>query len=324
MNRPRIQRPFTVFGVAVTFGLASFACSKGDTPATTAPVDAGLTTTATKAVTRTATAAQAPVAPKGPRYVEVRITSSLEAALTEATDPKAGPQLAQVAKRVLVWWMDVSRDFRKNDRLELVYELRDDQEPVVHALWLQSEKLGRPRTAIRAQVKGEAFPRWYEEDGSEVELRLKHSPIEGYEQITSLLKDGRRHKGVDFKAPVGTPVIAPFDAVVGRKNWSFRGNGNCVELLEAKSSRNALFLHLASIDPKIQPGAKVKRGQVIGQAGNTGRSTAPHLHYQLEQQGRVLDPFDIHPTWKKRLAPAEASEVLEQLASYARLRAGST
>ncbi|MBK6687486.1 MAG: M23 family metallopeptidase [Deltaproteobacteria bacterium] len=321
MNRTGTRQLWLRLTLAAAAGLSLWACN-ADAPA--APPAPDATTTSTQTVTRTTTTAQIPEVPTGPRYLDVRITSSLEAALTEATDPKAGPQLAQVAKRVLVWWMDVSRDFRKNDRLELVYELRDDQEPVIHAIWLESQKMGRPRSAIRSQIAGEPFPRWYEEDGSEVELRLKHSPIEGYEQITSLLKDGRRHKGVDFKAPVGTPVVAPFDGVVGRKNWSFRGNGNCVELLENKTGRNALFLHLANIDPKIQPGTKVRRGQVIGQAGNTGRSTAPHLHYQLEQKGRVLDPFDIHPTWKKRLAPADASQVLEQLAGFARLRAGST
>ncbi len=239
-----------------------------------------------------------------------------------ATDSIVGPQLAQVAKRILVWWMDVSRDFRKGDRLELIWEPKEGQEPFLHALWIRGEKIGE-RRAARWQAPGDNFARWYTPDGQEVELRLEHSPINDYEQITSLLKDGRRHHGVDFKAPVGTEIVAPFDGTVIRKNWNFRGNGNCLELQDSKGM-SALFLHLAEVEPGLNIGRRVKRGQVLGRSGNTGRSTAPHLHYQLERGGKVLDPFDVHQTSRAKLQTESLPALNQRFTELDRLRPGST
>jgi murein DD-endopeptidase MepM/ murein hydrolase activator NlpD len=132
------------------------------------------------------------------------------------------------------------------------------------------------------------------------------SPIGEYEQVTSLLRDGRRHKGVDFKAPVGSPVLAPFDGVVERRNWNFRGNGNCLELRDPASGRRAIFLHLDVLPKETAPGRRVRKGEQIASSGNSGRSYAPHLHYQLESaDGRVLDPYEVHHTTRRSIAPAQ-------------------
>ena len=93
-------------------------------------------------------------------------------------------------------------------------------------------------------------------------MRLEHSPLDDYEQVTSLLRDGRRHKGVDFKAAVGTPVKAPFTGVVKRKNWNFSSNGNCLELEELSGKRRrALFLHLSELPRELKPGKRFSAGQ---------------------------------------------------------------
>ena len=233
-----------------------------------------------------------------------------------------GPRLAQVVKRVLVWWIDVRRDFRKGDTIELVYEPIPGEEPDVHAIWFESQKLGGTRTAIRFKASGAKFARWYDGDGTEVAESLVNPPIADYEQITSLLRDGRRHRGVDFKAPVGTPIIAPFDGVITRRNWSRRRNGNCLEM-RSKSGLTVFFLHLDRIPDRIRPGLRVRVGDRLADSGNTGRSTAPHLHYQLERSGKVVDPFRVHKTRQGRLSPEDHQAARVALARYDKLRAGS-
>jgi murein DD-endopeptidase len=267
-------------------------------------------------------AATPPDAPQGPlvRRITVQLKGPLEDAIAAAMPPgekEWATQLTQVTNRILVWSMQIARDGRKGDKLELLYELPSakpteiqavaeagpaTKEPIVLALRYGSQKLGKLLTAYRFKPEGSPFARYYTTEGVEVEEHLVDSPIDTYEQITSLLRDGRRHKGVDFKAPVGTPVKAPFDGEITRRNWKFSANGNCLEIVDAKTGRHAIFLHLEAAPKEMSPGRHVKKGEVIAKSGNSGHSTAPHLHYQLEAgDGRVLDPFAIHAVTKLKL-----------------------
>jgi len=265
--------------------------------------------------------AQAPVAPPvptGPRSLSVHIDGPLEAALVQGAGTDTGPALTQVVKRVLVWWIAVPADLRKGDLLEVVYEPQPGQEPLVSAVRLQSAKAGRTFEAYRFKPAGAQFARFYGPDGDDLELRLDPSPLDSWEQITSLLKDGRKHKGVDFKTPVGTPVKATFDGTITRKNWFFRGNGNSLEVTESGAPHmKAIFLHLSELPRTLAVGTKVKKGEVIAHSGNSGHSFAPHLHYQLMSvSDRVLDPFDVHATKKVNLAAADRPALAEQVARY--------
>jgi murein DD-endopeptidase MepM/ murein hydrolase activator NlpD len=180
------------------------------------------------------------------------------------------------------------------------------QEPLVLAVRYQSQKLGVTRTALRFQPAGAPFARYYDTSGTELEERLIDSPLDEYEQVTSLLRDGRGHKGVDFKVPVGTDVHAPVDGVVTRRNWKFRSNGNCLAIEDQASHRELLFLHLSETAPGIRPGSHVKKGEVIAKTGNTGHTTAPHLHYQMmSPDQRVLDPFAVQETTRRKLSVSD-------------------
>ncbi len=245
---------------------------------------------------------------RSPRHVVAVVAGPLEEAIASAVpaaDRPIASELTQVVNRLLVWSLLVARDGRRGDRVEILYEppspaapgLPPSGDPVILALRYASQKLGKTFAAYRFQAPSAPFARYYRADGSELEERLVDGPIAEYEQVTSLLKDGRRHKGVDFKTPVGSPVTSTFDGVIERRNWNFAGNGNSLDLRDRATGRHAIFLHLDVLPKDMQPGRAVRKGERIASSGNTGHTTAPHLHYQLEApDGRILDPFEIHAT----------------------------
>jgi len=241
----------------------------------------------------------------GLHRASLRMNGTLESNLVAAVGRTVGLPLTQVVVRALSWWVGVPGDFRRGDLVDVLFEERAGEEPLVHAVRLRSGKLSRYFRAYRYQPSGARFARFYQPDGSELEQRLEASPLDEYEQITSLLRDGRGHKGVDFRVPVGTPVKATFDGTITRRTWAFKANGNSLEVKEdGGQHRAAVFLHLAELPDESRVGLAVKRGQVIARSGNTGHSMAPHLHYQLAGPGQpVLDPFAGATT--RRALPAE-------------------
>lgn len=245
---------------------------------------------------------------------QVKLSGPLESAIIASEGKEVGAPLTQVVNRSLVWWLRVPQDLVRGDTLCVVYETRDGQEPLVHAVRFESRKLGQTFETYRYQPS-EGFARYYQADGSELEERLIDSPLETYEQITSLLRDGRKHRGVDFKTPVGTPVLATFDGVVTRKNWNFRGNGNSIELQESGGQgRTAMFLHLSEVPSSLNGGRRIKKGEVIGKSGNTGHSFAPHLHYQLMRGATVVDPFDSQKTTRVSVPSTERASFEKRMA----------
>ena len=248
-----------------------------------------------------------PLTAAGLQRASVKIEGPLETALVQVTDSTVGPALAQVVTRTLVWWVRVPNELLRGDTLDVLYQTRPGEEPLVHAVRFVSNKTGQTHRAYRFQPSGDAYARFFQPTGEELEERLEHAPLEDFEQVTSLLRDGRGHKGVDFKVAVGSPVKAPFTGVIKRKNWNFGSNGNSLELEELGGKRRrALFLHLSELPKSLKPGARFATGQVLAQSGNSGRSFAPHLHYQLmTQDDRVLDPFDSHRTYRRSLSPEQ-------------------
>ena len=98
----------------------------------------------------------------------------------------------------------------------------------------------------------------------------------------------RFHHGQDITVKTGTPVLAPADGIVKRAYYA-GGFGNHIKI-KHESGYTTLFAHLSKI--KVKHGQKVKRGEIIGLTGNTGRSTAPHLHYEIHYNGEPQNPLD--------------------------------
>lgn len=109
------------------------------------------------------------------------------------------------------------------------------------------------------------------------------------------------HAGVDIPGPVGTPIYATADGVVGRAAW-VGGYGNLVELEHGKGLQTR-YGHLSKI--LVEPGSRVKRGDMIALMGSTGRSTGSHLHYEVRMDGRAVNPMPYLDTQRYAVAMRE-------------------
>ena len=92
------------------------------------------------------------------------------------------------------------------------------------------------------------------------------------------------HRGTDFAAPIGTPIMASGDGIVKKAGWC-GGGGNCVKI-KHNSTYQTVYAHMSKFARGIKPGVRVKQGQTIGYVGSTGKSTGPHLHYEVIVNGK--------------------------------------
>jgi murein DD-endopeptidase MepM/ murein hydrolase activator NlpD len=311
---PPDGRPWALFaltGVSLMTNvvLAIRLATAGTAPPVVAVVDdVALEAVEAVAVVAPPPEATPPVAPTN--VVRAPVTGSIAATFAEAA-PTHADVLTQVYNRLFMWDLDVTRDLQKGDVIEVAYEWDGTMAEIPVAAYT-SRKHGRRLVAYRFQATGDASPSWWDAAGVEVPYRLVDGPISAYEQVTSLVRDGRGHKGMDFKAPEGTPVVTPKAASVLRTNWNHGANGNCVEV-RYEDGATARFLHLSRTD--VEAGQRVAAGVTLGLSGNTGRSTAPHLHYEVERGGRIVDPRVYHGTERRRLAETD-------LAAFEMARAG--
>ncbi len=296
-----------LLGASITLNVVLF-LRKGEAPpsapAAAAATEAVAPASAVAADAPEAPAAEAPAAaPVAGDWTVVRTTVEHSIARTmAAVAGEHGDALSAELARLFVWDVDMNRDLQKGDALELAWRLVPPKDYQVAVARFTSGKLGKTFTAYRYQQQGDDYPSYWRPDGTEVPLFLVDGPLKQYEQITSLLKDRPTHKGMDFKVNTGTPVYAPKDGTVLRTNWNWSSNGNCVEL-QLEDGTIAKFLHLS--DTKVKAGERVARGDVIALTGNTGHTTAPHLHYQLERgEGKIVDPLDYHRTDRRALGDA--------------------
>ena len=119
------------------------------------------------------------------------------------------------------------------------------------------------------------------------------APVQGF-RLTSaygmrehpVLGGERMHKGLDLAVPAGTPVLAPADGVVEKASW-FSSYGNFIEIAHG-GNMETRYGHLSGYN--VVEGQQVHKGDVIGYVGSTGRSTGPHLHYEVRVDGQAVDP----------------------------------
>lgn len=227
--------------------------------------------------------------------------------------------------RLLIWDVSLRSDARKEDTIDFVFrtipvnekkqrtDLPDDLE--ILAVRYYSHKLSKTISIYKYTTK-DSNSKYYYSDGTMIEKRITpNPPIKNYIQITSTIGDrAPKHEGVDFKAPVGTPVYSTVNGRVARINWKTKYNGYCIEIEEKGKPFVFKYLHLSEV--LVDAGQTVTAGQHIANSGNTGKSTAPHLHYQINigQKGKVQDPFVFHKTTVSSVPSAELSDFRNKVA----------
>ncbi len=213
---------------------------------------------------------------------------------------------------IFAYAVDFRRDVRKGDKFEIVYEnyLAPDGKVVKSgnivyaALILRNDKIGMYRFKSR-----DGNVDYYTEKGQALKKTLDKKPLSFKNaRISSpfgkryhpILRQTRIHWGVDYAAPRGTLVFAGGDGVVqvAKYNGAY---GNYVKIRH-NSEFSTAYGHMQSIAKGIRPGTRVKQGQVIGYVGSTGRSTGPHLHYEVVQNGRRVNPRTIRASTGENLA----------------------
>ncbi|MCB0318477.1 MAG: peptidoglycan DD-metalloendopeptidase family protein [Bdellovibrionales bacterium] len=197
--------------------------------------------------------------------------------------------------------VEFSRNVQPGDVFTVVYSEKKTAKGVKLSagpiLAASLENSGKMLAAVQhVDSKGES--RFYDESGEPLGNYFLRYPLR-FTRISSqfsnsrfhpVLKISRPHNGVDFAAPIGTPVRAVADGIIQSAGWS-GGSGKMVKIKHCDRWSTA-YLHLNSISKTLRPGTKVKRGEVIGTVGKTGLATGPHLHFSMYDRGRYVDPMN--------------------------------
>ena len=192
--------------------------------------------------------------------------------------------------------VDFQRDIRKNDSFQILYEVFEDDYGKIYEtgniIFADLKLSGSSNSFYYFNKKGSEGH--YDKNGKSVKKALMKTPINGARLSSpfGMRKhpiDGynKMHKGTDFAAPMGTPIIASGDGVVKRARWC-GGGGNCVKIRH-NSTYETVYAHMKSFGRGIKEGVRVKQGQIIGYVGSTGKSTGPHLHYEVIMNGKKIN-----------------------------------
>ncbi|MGE0740482.1 MAG: peptidoglycan DD-metalloendopeptidase family protein [Hyphomonadaceae bacterium] len=198
--------------------------------------------------------------------------------------------------------VDFQRDVRPGDNFELVFErFYDDEGNTVRTgelLFVSLESSRGSRAFYQFLAPGDPRGDWYDADGKSARRFLMKTPINGARLSSGfgmrrhpILGYSRMHRGTDFAAPTGTPILAAGDGTIVRVG-PFGAFGNYVRIRHANGYETA-YAHMSRFARGMRAGVRVRQGQVIGYVGTTGRSTGPHLHYEVLRRGQQVNPMSL-------------------------------
>ena len=217
---------------------------------------------------------------------------------------KAGihPSLLSQLTDIFTWDVDLEKDIRKGDSFKILYEQRSrkGQEAKLGLRILAAELInaGHKMTAIYFE-KQKGQGNYYNSEGRSLARSFLRFPLE-FAAITSHFTDSRfhpllranlPHTGVDFAAQRGTPVRAVGDGVIAEAGWN-GGYGKAIDI-KHDTTYMSRYAHLDRFAEGIEPGTAVTKGQLIGYVGSTGRSTGPHLHFELYKDQQYVNPLSV-------------------------------
>ena len=213
-----------------------------------------------------------------------------------ATDQKVPTGIIIEFARIYGFQVDFQRDIRKKDSFQIMYEVfKDENGRVIEngsILFANLKLSGKNNRLYYFDKKGSEGH--YDKNGKSVQKALMKTPINGARLSSpfGMRKhpiDGfnKMHRGTDFAAPLGTPIMASGNGVVKKAGWC-GGGGNCV-VIKHNSTYQTVYAHMSRFAKGIRSGVRVKQGQTIGYVGSTGESTGPHLHYEVIVNGKKVN-----------------------------------
>ena len=226
-------------------------------------------------------------------YSESVILNSL---YKSATDQKVPTNIIIEFARLYGFQVDFQRDIRKRDKFQIMYEAYVDEKKKLietgNILFANLVLSGEDNSLF--YFDGEKNTGHYDKNGKSIEKALMKTPINGARLSSpfGMRKhpiDGfnKMHKGTDFAAPTGTPIMASGSGVIKKAGWC-GGGGNCI-VIKHNSSYQTIYAHMSKFANGIRSGVRVKQGQTIGYVGSTGKSTGPHLHYEVLINGKRVN-----------------------------------
>lgn len=219
------------------------------------------------------------------------------------------------------WSVDFQRDVWGGETVEVLYETKETED----GSYVRSNRLVYANLKLRDRElpiylfkKSDGFETYFEPDGQSIRRALMRTPVDGARLSSGfgmrkhpVLGYNKMHKGLDFAAPTGTPIYAAGDGVVERAN-RFSSYGNYVRIRHNDTFKTA-YAHLHKFAKGVRAGTRVKQGQVIGYVGNTGRSTGPHLHYEVIKNGRKVNPHSVDLPLGEKLKGTELANFKRQV-----------
>ena len=226
-------------------------------------------------------------------YKENIIKQSLYAS---ANSQKIPANIILEFARIYGFQVDFQRDIRKQDKFQIMYELfLNDKKEIIETgeiLFANLKLSGQDNSLYYFDKEGSEGH--YDKNGRSVKKALMKTPINGARLSSpfGMRKhpiDGfnKMHRGTDFAAPMGTPIMASGDGIIKKAGWC-GGGGNCVKI-KHNSTYQTVYAHMSKFARGIKPGIRVKQGQTIGYVGSTGKSTGPHLHYEVIVNGKKIN-----------------------------------
>ena len=229
---------------------------------------------------------------------EVVIKNEIKSSLySAAIKSKIEPNIIVEFARIFGFEVDFQRDIRKGDWFEILYERFEDDNNIVQdtgKIIYASMFVNGTEINLYNFKDGSGDIGFYDLKGKSIVKSLMKTPINGARLSSSygmrkhpILGYNKMHRGTDFAAPSGTPIMASGAGKVIRARWC-GGGGNCVKI-KHNSTYQTVYAHMKSFARGIKEGRRVKQGQIIGYVGSTGMSTGPHLHYEVIVNGKKVN-----------------------------------
>ena len=220
----------------------------------------------------------------------------LQSLYKAATDQNIPPNTIIEFARIYGFQVDFQRDIRKDDKFQIMYEVFVDKNKKVietGEIIFANLKLSGQDNSLYYFDKEDVIGH-YDKNGKSVQKALMKTPINGARLSSSfgLRKhpiDGftKMHRGTDFAAPKGTPIMASGNGIIKKVGWC-GGGGNCIKIRH-NSTYETVYAHMSKFARGMKTGVRVKQGQTIGFVGSTGKSTGPHLHYEVIVNGKKVN-----------------------------------